>query len=177
MFHIYSKVIQFYVYIWVYICVYIISIYFFRFFSIISYYKISNIVPHAIQWTEVKVTQSCPTLCDPMDYTDHGILQARILEWVAFPFSMGSSQPRDRSQVSCIVGGFFFFFFCRWILYQLSHKGSLCFTVVWLWSNLYVVASANHKFPTDPSPNWSYFNLNRFKSTCILKRETSSYAF
>ena len=34
---------------------------------------------------KVKVTQSCPTLCDPMDYTVHGILQARILEWVAFP--------------------------------------------------------------------------------------------
>ena len=35
----------------------------------------------------VKVTQSCPALCDPMDYTVHGILQARVLEWVAFPFS------------------------------------------------------------------------------------------
>ena len=44
---------------------------------------------------KVKVAQSCPTLCDPMDYTVHGILQARILEWAAFPFSRGSSQPRD----------------------------------------------------------------------------------
>ena len=44
---------------------------------------------------KVKVTQSCPTLCNPMDYTVHGILQARILEWVAFPFSRGSSQPRS----------------------------------------------------------------------------------
>ena len=43
----------------------------------------------------VKVSQSCPTLCDPVDYTVHGILQARILEQVAFPFSRGSSQPRD----------------------------------------------------------------------------------
>ena len=42
-----------------------------------------------------------------MDYTVHGILQARILEWVALPFSMGSSQPRDWTQVSCITGGFF----------------------------------------------------------------------
>ena len=41
-----------------------------------------------------------PTLCDPMDCTVHGILQARILEWVAFPFSRGSSQPRDWTQVS-----------------------------------------------------------------------------
>ena len=56
---------------------------------------------------DVKVAQSCPTVCDPMDYIVHGILQARILEWVAFPFSMGSSQLRDQSQVSCIAGRFF----------------------------------------------------------------------
>ena len=53
---------------------------------------------------KVRVAQSCPTLCDPMDYTVHGILQARILEWVAFPFSRGSSQPRDRTQVTQIAG-------------------------------------------------------------------------
>ena len=44
---------------------------------------------------KVKVTQSCLTLCDPTDYTVHGILQARILEWVADSFSRGSSQPRN----------------------------------------------------------------------------------
>jgi len=44
---------------------------------------------------KVKVTQSCLTLYDPMNYTVHGILQARIQEWVAFPFSRGSSQPRS----------------------------------------------------------------------------------
>ena len=54
----------------------------------------------------VKVAQLCPTLCHPTDYTVHGLLQARILEWVAFPFSRGSSQPRDRAQVSRIAGGF-----------------------------------------------------------------------
>ena len=54
-----------------------------------------------------KVTQSCSTLCDPMDHTVHGILQARILEWVAFPFCRGSSQLRDQTQVSRIAGGFF----------------------------------------------------------------------
>ena len=42
-----------------------------------------------------------------MYYTVHGILQARILEWVAFPFSRGSSQPRDQTRVSCIAGRFF----------------------------------------------------------------------
>ena len=53
----------------------------------------------------VKVAQSCPTLCDLMHCSlpgspVHGILQARILEWIAFPFSRGSSQPRNRTQVS-----------------------------------------------------------------------------
>ena len=96
---------------------------------------------------EVKVTQSCPTLCNPLDSTVHGILQARmlewiavpllqgtfptqgsnpglphcrqilyqlshresprILEWVAHPFSRGSSQPRNQTRVSCIAGRFF----------------------------------------------------------------------
>ena len=64
--------------------------------------------------SEVKVAQLCPTLCKPMDYTVHGILQARILEWVAFPISRGSSQSRDLTQVSHIAGG---------ILYHLSYKG------------------------------------------------------
>ena len=60
-----------------------------------------------IMWSEVKVTQLCPTLCDPMDCIVHEILQARILEWVALPFSRGSSQPRDQTQVSHISGGLF----------------------------------------------------------------------
>ena len=55
---------------------------------------------------KLKVTQSCLTLCAPMDCI-HGILQARILEWVAFPFSRGSSQPSDQTQVSHIAGEFF----------------------------------------------------------------------
>ena len=49
------------------------------------------------KYVKVKVIQSCPTLCNPMDYTGCGILQARILKWVAFPLSRGSSQPRDRT--------------------------------------------------------------------------------
>ena len=55
----------------------------------------------------MKVAQSCLTLCDPVDYRVHGILQARILEWVAIPFPRGSSQPRDQTQVSHIAGGYF----------------------------------------------------------------------
>ena len=105
-----------------------------------------------------KKWKSCMTLCNPMDYTVHGILQARILEWVAIPFSRGSSQPKDRTQVSHIAGKFFTswatreaqefwstlsllqgifltqesnwgFLHCRWILYQLSYQGSSCVCV------------------------------------------------
>ena len=56
-----------------------------------------------------EVTQSCPTLCDPMDSSlpgssIHGIFQARVLEWVAISFSRGSSRPKDRTRVSLIAG-------------------------------------------------------------------------
>ena len=63
---------------------------------------------------KVLVAQSCPTLCDPMDDTVHGILQARILEWVVIPFSRGSSQPRDRTRSPTLP-----------ILYHLSHLNGL----------------------------------------------------
>ena len=56
---------------------------------------------------KVNATQLCLTLSNSMDYTVHGILQARILEWVAFLFSRRSSKPRGRTQVSHITGGFF----------------------------------------------------------------------
>ena len=95
----------------------------------------------------MNIAQSCPTLCDPMDYRVHGILQARILEWVAFSFSRGSSQPRDQAHslpaepqgkptntgvgsLSLLQGIFstqelnWGFLHCRQILCQLSHKGS-----------------------------------------------------
>ena len=65
-----------------------------------------------VKWSEVKVVHLCLTLWDPMDI--HGILQARILDWVAFPFSRGSSQSRSNPGLP----------HCSRILYQLSHKGS-----------------------------------------------------
>ena len=65
--------------------------------------------------SEVKVTQSCPTLCNPMDYAVHGILQARILERLAFPFSRVIF-PTQESNLGLPH--------CGLILYQLSHKGS-----------------------------------------------------
>ena len=58
---------------------------------------------------ESEVAQSCPTLCNPVDCSPpsssvHGILQARVPEWVAISFSRGSSRPRDRTQVSRTAG-------------------------------------------------------------------------
>ena len=92
----------------------------------ISVSKTSDSLPIQIPWwklfyllltfddshKKVSVAQSFPTLFDPMDYSPpgssvHGILQARMLEWVAIPISSSSSQPRDRTLVSCIAGRFF----------------------------------------------------------------------
>ena len=64
---------------------------------------------------KMQVAQSCPTFCDPKDYTVHEILQARILEWVAIPFSKGIF-PTQGSNPGLPH--------CGLILYQLSHKGS-----------------------------------------------------
>ena len=72
---------------------------------------------------KVLVAQLCLTLCDPMDCSSpgssvHRVLQARILEWVAIPFSRRSSQPRDQIQVSCIEGGFLTFWETKEALVQ-----------------------------------------------------------
>ena len=97
-------------------------------------------IPLWLKWSEEKVAQSCPTLCNPLDYTVHGILQARILEWVAVPFSRGSSQPKDLTQVSCIAGRFFTSWASReipaqasgvkgyWLMFGRSLPGS-----IWIW--------------------------------------------
>ena len=70
------------------------------------------------------VAQSCPTLCDPMDCSPpgspvRGMLQARILEWVALPLSRESSRPRDRTCISCNSQH------CRLILYHLATREDL----------------------------------------------------
>ena len=113
-----------------------------------------DVAHHSSLRVKVKVAQSRPTLRDPMDYSVPGILQARVLEWVAFPFSRRSSQPRDQIHVSHIAAdsssaeppgklkntgvgslsllqGIFLtqesnpgLLNCRWILYQLSYQGS-----------------------------------------------------
>ena len=95
---------------------------------------------------QVLVAQLCPTLCDPVEcslpsYSVHGILQARILEWISIPFSRVSSRHRNWTQVSHTTGRFFTAWatgkgifpaqgsnsvlcHCRWTFYKLSHQGS-----------------------------------------------------
>ena len=85
----------------------------------------------------LKVTQLCLTLCDPMDISlpgssIHGILQAKILEWI--PFSGGSSQPRDQTQVSYIAGRFFTIWVIRKALligYGKSNHRIICSNLRW----------------------------------------------
>ena len=74
-------------------------------------------------WSRMLVTQSCLTLCDPTDCSPpgssvHGILQARILKWIAVPFSRVSSWPRDWTEVFCLAGGFFTSWTTRKALHQ-----------------------------------------------------------
>ena len=106
--------------------------------------KNMSLITGSLPKTKVKeseVAQSCPTLCDHMDFSPpgssiHGIFQARVLEWIAISFSRGSSQPRDRTQVSCIAGRRFTVWASRealktklpdkcWIIFQnLAHQTS-----------------------------------------------------
>ena len=79
----------------------------FSFFFFSVFIEIALCCKKMASKVKVKVSQLCLTLCNPMEHTVHGVLQARILEWVAVPFSSGSSQPRDGTQVFCIVGRFF----------------------------------------------------------------------
>ena len=83
--------------------------------------------------SESEVAQSCPTLCDPMDWSlsgssVHGVFQVRILKWIAISFSRGSSQPKNRTQVSCIAGRFF----TNWAM----REGRIV-TILW-WFLLYI---------------------------------------
>ena len=140
----------------------------FQYFADMNGAAINNLV-------KVKVIQSCLTLCDPMDYTVHGILQARILEWVAFPSSRRSSQLRDQTHVSRIAGKFFTswatreakntgvgslsllqrifptqesnwdLLHCKLILYQLSYQGSPITLYIYIFLKLEVTFRVNFK--------------------------------
>ena len=86
--------------------------------------------------TSVSVAQSYLTVCNPMDCSPpgasvHGMLQARILQWVAIPFSRGSSQPRDWTEVSCTAGEFFTVWATREALKEqerITKSGNMCLT-------------------------------------------------
>ena len=102
------------------------------------------------------IAQSCPTPYNPMDCSPpsspvHGIIQARILEWVAIPFSRGSSQPRDRTQVSCTAGRFF----TVWATREtpiVSKDESIKDSFLWdsfLWISLCLFRTSEGKYPTE----------------------------
>ena len=122
-----------------------------------------------VKGKKVKVVQSCPTLCDPMDCTVHLILQASILEWVAFPFSRGSSQRRDRTRDSRVADGVFtswatreassttylvcvyiyiyiFFFFFHNVAQIASHLYSYSISIYWA-CKLYQIMSWRASLP------------------------------
>ena len=90
----------------------------------------------------------CPTLCDPVDCRPpgssvHGFLQARILEWVDIPFSRGSSQPRDWTQVSCIAGGFLTIRATREAPPPQNHLNT--FSKAWSQSSPTITSHCNHE--------------------------------
>ena len=102
----------------------------------------------------MKVAQLCLTLCDLMDCTPlfssvHGVVQERILEWVAIPFSRGSSWPRDRTQVSSIAGRFFIIWATREDPYEviIPFKHSFAYSYNWNVSptGLLTMPSGSHR--------------------------------
>ena len=99
----------------------------------IPYYRISSgprDQTHISMKMKVKVTQSYPTLCDPMDYTVHAILQIRILEWAVFFLSLLQGIFPSQGSNPGLPH-------CMWILYQLSHKGSPMADKVLWYSHLF----------------------------------------
>ena len=93
-----------------------------------------------------------PIDCSPTSSSVHGILQARVLEWVAIPFSRGYSWPRDRTQVSCIAGGFFMVWATRettpWFI-AIKMRLSLI-------PSLPLIPSLLPLYPTDCKQNYQY---------------------
>ena len=140
---------------------------------------------------KVKIAQLCPTLCDPMDYIVHGILQTRILEWVAFPFPGGFPNPgiKPRSPVLqadslpaesqgkskntrvgslSILQGIFQtqelnqgLLHCRQILYQLSYQGSFNKVTLTLINNMKMMHILYFKHIPNFSPEILYYEETR----------------
>ena len=109
----------------------------------------------------VCVAQSCPTLCNPMNYSPpdsrvYGVLWARILEWVAIPFSRGSSQPTDQIQISCMASRFFCVCVMRTLricpLKNFMYKLQQCFCIFSILLNMSVLYFIRYVI-------WVYFYL------------------
>ena len=98
-----------------------------------------------VKWSEVKVAQLCPTLCDPMDSTVHGILQARILKWVGLSLLTGIFPTQGWNPGLP---------HCGWILYKLSHKGNkwqiYCLNYVSAW--IVTIFAEQHGRPSEHLP-------------------------
>ena len=148
------------------------------------------------------MAQSCPALCDSMDcgppgFSAHGILQARILEWVAISFCRGSSQPKDWTRVSCLAGRFFTIWATReaasravrrsllifnhfisfwaqkhYILTCLRVKYSntfFGFLPVWIWFPLHLSVIGNNFWSTGKKDFWKARLWKTNKATIIEK--------
>ena len=83
------------------LCIFYVSYHFFFFFATACLFKVRDFPKIFRQY---KVSESQVWLCDPIDYTVHGILHDRKLGWMTIPFSRGSSQPRNQTRVSCVTG-------------------------------------------------------------------------
>ena len=112
---------------------------------------------HLIFWVvKVRVTRSCPALWDPMDTSVHGILQARILKCIAFPFSRGSSKPRDRAQVSHIAIEFFTSWATIWVIHAFYFIETVCCSLR-RWSLIFLASGTGFvedNFSTDGAGVW-----------------------
>ena len=134
-------------------------------------WELTNATCNFFLGEEVKVARSCPTPCDPMDYTVHGVVQARILEWVAFPSSRGSSQPRDRRQVSHTAGRFFTSWATReWALNMYLELIILIFISVGMKNWAYIFQKKKEK-------ERETFSIFPIKAWCLLLDAVNIFLF
>ena len=110
---------------------------------------------------KVLVTQSCQILCDPTDCSPpgssiHGVLQARILEWVSIPFCRGSFQPRDWTRIACIAGRLY----TIWATREAPRRGHICSFLSWWWTRTHSHCTCHSFSPIIPT--------HLLISTCFL---------
>ena len=89
----------------------------------------------------------CPMDCSPPGFSVHGILQARMLEWVAISYSRGSSQPRNRTWVSCTAGRFFIDWAIREAKWDWAKSWLCLLLAVWPWASYLTSLSPSNDLP------------------------------